>query len=199
MTAQLEVTYRGQPTVFRLEPIDRQRLLGDTRLVAMDADGNECRTALLTLNGQYLLLPGSTAAMYVDADGNWLDRGTLTRSEESPSQAVRAPGPVELEGPIAVQELLDGVTTRIHRLDYDALHPALAAALQDGAVFRLKGPGTGGSINLFANDAGIFLVHADACGFGYVGPDQVVTESEFGDDDDATDTFGFDDAREVQR
>jgi hypothetical protein len=199
MTTQLEVTYRGQPAAFRMEPIDRKRLLGDTRLIALDGDGRECRTAQLTRDGQYLLLPGSTADMYVDADGNWVDRGTLTRSDGTPSRPPQPPGPVELEGPVPVQELLDGVITCVHRLDSEALPPALASALREGSVFRLKGPGTGGTTFLFANDAGIFLVHTEPCGFEFVSPDQVVTETEFSDSDEAIDPFGFDDTSEVPR
>jgi hypothetical protein len=200
MSTQLEVTYLRRPSVFRLEPLDRKRLLGDTRLLALDADGKECRTAHLTRDGRYLLLPGSTADMYVDADGNWADRSTLTRSAAAPWQAARAAGMVELEGPVLVTDLLDAVATRVHRLDPESLHPALDTALREGAVFRLKGPQTVSATYLFANDAGIFLVHAEACGFAFVGPDQLASEAAFADDgDEAIDPFAFDDTMEAQR
>jgi hypothetical protein len=200
MSTRLEITYLGRPSCFHLEPLDRKRLLGDTRLLALDAEGKECRTAHLTRDGKYLLLPGSTADMYVDADGNWVDRNTLTRADGAASLEASAAGPVELEGPVPVQELLDGVATRVHRLEAEALHPALDAALREGAVFRLKGPPAAGVIYLFANDAGIFLVHAEPAGFAFVGPDQLLTETAFaGDGDDAIDPFAFDDTMEAQR
>jgi len=199
MSTRLEIAYLGRPSCFHLEPLDRQRLLGGTRLVALDAEGEECRTAHLTRDGKYLLPPGSTADMYVDADGTWVDRATLTRAEGAASPEASAAGPVELEGPVPVQELLDGVATRVHRLEVEALHPALDAALREGAVFRFKGTPTAGPTYLFANDAGIFLVRLEPCGFAFVGPDQVVRETEFTDEGDAPDPFAFDNSMEVSR
>jgi hypothetical protein len=200
MSTRLEITYLERPSRFRMEPLDRQRLLGRTRLLALDADGKECRTAHLTRDGKYLLLPGSTADIYLDADGSWVDRSTLTRADGGASPEASPSGPVELEGPVPLQELFDAVATRVHRLEAEALHPALDAALREGAVFRLKGPPTAGVTYLFANDAGIFLVHAEPCGFAFVGPDQVVSETELTDDgDDAIDPFAFDDTMEAQR
>lgn len=199
MSTQLDVTFQGRPLSLRMVAIDRRRLLGGTRVVALDADGRECRTANLTRDGKYLLLPGSTADMYVDVEGNSVERSTLTRLDGAPAQAKHAVGPVELEGPVQVHELLDGVATRVHRLDAEALHPALDAALRAGAAFRLKGPRTTGTTYLFANDAGVFLVSTEPCGFQFVGPNQVVTDTELDEDDDDTDPFAFDDATEVQR
>jgi hypothetical protein len=200
MSTRLEITYLGQPSSFRLEPLDRKRLLGDTRLLALDAYGKECRTAHLTRDGKYLLLPGSTADIYVDADGSWVDRSTLTRADGGASPEASPSGPVKLDGPVPVQELLERVAIRVHRLDAEALHPALDSALREGAVFRLKGAGTEDFAYLFANDAGIFLVRMEPCGFEFVGPDQVVSETELADDgDDAIDPFAFDDTMEAQR
>ncbi len=198
MSKQLDVMFQGRPLSLPMEPIDRKRLLGCTRVVALDADGRECRTAHLTRDGTYLLLPGSTADMYVDVEGNSVERSTLRRGDGAPAQARHAEEPVELEGPVPAHELLDSVATRVHRLDAEAVHPALDAALLAGAVFRLKGSQREGATYLFANDVGIFLVHTEPCGFQFVGPNQVVNDSEFSEDDD-TDPFAFDDATEVQR
>lgn len=199
MSARLELIYRGKPMAFRMESIDRKRLLGCTRVVALDANGKECRTAHLTRDGTYLLLPGSTADVYVDADGNWVERSTVMRPDCAPAQAKRDAGPADLEGPVQVQELLDGVANRVHRLDTEAVHSALDAALRAGAIFRLNGRRREGDTYLFANDAGVFLVSTEPCGFQFVGPSQVVTDTELAEDDDDTDPFAFDDATEVQR
>jgi len=181
-----------------MEPVDRKRLLGGTRIIALDAEGRECPAGHLTRDGKYLLLPGSTADMYVDAEGNSVERSTLRRGDGAPAQARHAEEPVELEGPVPAHELLDSVATRVHRLDAEGLQPSLEAALRAGAVFRLKGRRREGDTYLFANDAGSFLIHTEHCGFQFVGPNQVVYDSESSEDDD-TDPFAFDDATEVQR
>ncbi len=200
MSAHLELIYRGQPTAFRMEPVDRKRLLGGTRIIALDVEGRECPAGHLTRDGKYLLLPGSTADTYVDAEGNSVERSTLSRGDGAPAPARHAEEPVELEGPVPAHELLDGVATRVHRLDAEALHSALDAALRAGAVFRLKRPRTTDTTYLLANDAGVFLVSTEPCGFPFVGPNQAVTDTELAeDDDDSADPFAFDDATEVQR
>jgi len=66
----LDLTYQGQPVRFAKSEIDRTRLYGLRKLIALDAEGHECQCALLTRDGRHLLPAGSTADLYVNDCGD---------------------------------------------------------------------------------------------------------------------------------
>jgi hypothetical protein len=41
----LEIRYQGRPSKFAMHPIDRKRLYGYRRRIALDSQGRECATA----------------------------------------------------------------------------------------------------------------------------------------------------------
>jgi hypothetical protein len=66
----LDLTYQGQPVRFAKSEIDRTRLYGLRKLIALDAEGHECQCALLTRDGRHLLPAGSTADLYINDCGD---------------------------------------------------------------------------------------------------------------------------------
>jgi hypothetical protein len=194
----LDLTYQRQPGRFAKSEIDRARLYGLRKLVALDADGCECKSALLTRDGPYVLPTGSTADLYVNECGDAVARRELVAVTEAraPLSAMppTASSSLEVEGPLAAHELLDHVVTRAYALHPVAVPAKLAQALGAGALFRVPYRSRPGATEtpafLLASEAGAFLILADPHGFDFVGPDQPVLPAEDPDEDDI-DAFAF--------
>ena len=191
MAAYLEMNYRGQPSRFALTAIDRKRLHGYTKRVALDADGYECATAHLTQDGRFLLTAGSTADLYTNERGDSVPRADLVPVDRDgralPTAAPTTGRPQEAEGPVSPEEILNCVVVRAYALTPESLAPALQSALARGAIFKVsyrpRKATQATTAFLLANETGTFLVQAEPCGFEFVGPEQLPTETDIGADD----------------
>ena len=197
MAAYLDVTHRGKPSRFALTAVDRKRLHGFTKRLALDADGNECATAHLTRDGRFLLTRGSTADLNTNERGDSVPRADLMPLDaDGRALETLAPTtgrPQEVGGPIAPGEFLDHVVVKAYALLPESLPPALQSALARGAIFKVayrpRKTTQQTSAFIFANDAGLFLVQAQPCEFEFVGPGQVAVGTEAWEDDEE---FDFD-------
>jgi hypothetical protein len=195
----LDLTYRGRPSRFSVHPFDRTQFLGATRRIALDAQGNECATAWLTCDGQYLLHAGSFADLYVNERGDSVERRELVPVDREgrplPAQRSTRGDVQDLEAPVPAEELLDHVVTRVHALTADALAPELERALQEGSVFRVayrpRKTVNATPAFLVANALGTFLLQAEPCGFAFVALAQSVDPTVDADEGDDTGD-GFD-------
>ncbi len=186
MAAHLKVSYQGQSSQLALTAIDRKRLHRYTKRVALDADGYECATALLTQDGCFLLTAGSTADLYTNERGDSVPRADLT-SVDSDGRALKTLASTtgrsqEVEGPVAPHEFLDHVAVKAYALAPETLSPALQSALARGVIFKVPyrpRKTTQATVAfLLANERGLFLVQADPCGFEFVGPGQLPAETD---------------------
>mgnify|MGYP006865111114 CR=1 FL=1 len=198
MAAYLDVTYQGQASRFALIAVDRKRLHGFTKRIALDADDNECAAAHLTRDGRFLLTAGSTADLYINNEGDSVPRTDLV-PVDCDGRALQTLAPTtgrsqEAEGPVGAHEILDCVVVKVHTLAPESLAPALQSALLRGAIFRVpyrpRKTTQETMAFLLANEGGMFLVQAELCGFEFVGPEQLPAETAAWSDDD--DEFDFD-------
>ena len=199
MAAYLELTYQGQPSRFGLTAIDRKRLHGYTKRVALDADGHECAAAHLTRDGCFLLTAGSTADLYTNERGDSVPRTDLVHvGRDGHALEMLAPTtgrPQEAKGPVAPEEILDCVVVRAYALAPETLAPALQSGLARGAIFKVayrpRKTAQSTTAFLLANETGTFLVQTEPCGFEFVGPDQLPDVADVWTDDQ-DDEFDFD-------
>ncbi|MGA7741796.1 MAG: hypothetical protein WCE40_08155 [Polyangia bacterium] len=197
----LDLSYQGQPVRFAKTEIDRNRLYGLRKLVAIDAQGRECESALLTRDGRYVLRPGSTADLYINEYGDTVARHDLVQVDEAGAplltSAPTAYEPKEIIGPLAAADILDYAAIRVHALQPVAVPAKLAQALAAGALFRVpyrtRLSVVGTPAFLLGTDAGAFLIQVEPHGFDFVGPDQPVLPAEDPDEDDL-DAFAFPDS-----
>jgi hypothetical protein len=200
MAAYLDVTYQGQPSRFALTAIDRKRLHGYTKRVALDADGYECATAHLSRDGRFLLSAGSTADLYTNERGDSVPRADLVPvpvdrdGRALPTAAPTTGRAQEAEGPVGAEEILDCVVEKVYALAPEILAPALQSALARGAIFRVpyrpRKTTQETMAFLLTNERGLFLVQAEPCGFEFVGPEQLPAETDVWADDEGE--FEFD-------
>lgn len=197
MSTYLDVSYQREKSRFAMTAIDRKRLHGYTKRLALDADGNECATAHLTRDGRFLLPAGSTADLYLNNEGDCVPRTDLVAvGSDGRALDTLAPTtgqPQEVEGPVSPEEILDCVIVRAYALVAETLSPALQSALVGGAIlkvpYRPRKTTQATTTFLLANDTGMYLVQTEPCGFEFVGPEQVLVEADAWADDDE---FEFD-------
>jgi hypothetical protein len=196
----LDFNFQGQPVRFAKSEIDRARLYGLRKLIALDAEGRECQRALLTRDGRHVLPTGSTADLYISECGDAIPRRELVAVHEAcmplSAGAPTVNSSLEIVGPLAANELLDHTITRVYALHPIAVPARLTRALGAGAVFRVPYRSRPGATEtpafLLAGDAGAFLILAEPHGFDFVSPDQPVLPVDDLDEDDV-DAFAFPD------
>jgi len=193
----LEIRFQGRPSKFSMHQIDRKRLYGYRRRIALDSQSRECATAHLTRDGRFLLPAGSTAHVYVNEHGDAVERSGMAEARADDSSRG-----LEIQGPVPIEELLNHVAVKAYALSPKLVDPRLLEALRRGEIFRVpsENGSTPSSISfLLANEHGVFLLRAAPCGFDFVGLAQTADDSlasleDLPTDDDPArdDAFTFD-------
>ena len=171
MERTLEVACEGTASSFAISKLSRATLYGSKRRVPVDAEGRPCRAAALTRDGRFLLPPGSTATLYLDNEGNAVERAEITSAGKH-QDAQRNGGQPEAA---TAAEVLDCAIRQVYALTPVAIGEPLEGLLTATGMCRLPSdPAFAGAARfLVKNDAGYFLLVGERSGFGFVGPDQV--------------------------
>lgn len=197
MAREIAVVREGRESRFGFERVSREKLYGSRRRVAVDDDGEECRLAELTRDGQ-LLLPGSTAQLYVDQAFDVVERDRLQAVDAS-GQPLEPVGstlgvPQELIGPVPAERVLDCETNAVYQLEPSEIDAELLRSLEAGAIYETRFSFRGGyalsPLFLVANEHGLFGLVADEVGFEPLRRDVAPAASEE-DDPFATDDLDF--------
>jgi len=166
MARTLEVACEGRASSFTVRKLSRATLYGSKRRVPVDAEGRPCRAAALTRDGRFLLPPGSTATLYLDDQGDAVERGELRSMGGGRDRAsVREARAAE------AAELLEHTIRQVYALDPVAVSDHLEALLAHTGGCRLTG--SDGAVKarfLVKNEAGYFLLVSEHAGFEFVGP-----------------------------
>jgi len=168
MERTLEVAWEGTASSFTVRKLSRATLYGTRRRVPVDAEGRECRAAALTRDGRFLLPPGTTATLYLDDQGDAVERGEL-RPARAGQGAASAPEPQVAEA----AEVLEYVVRQVYALVPVAVSSRLNGLLAATGICRLEGGDDSGERRfLVKNAAGYFLMIGEPSGFRSMGPDQ---------------------------
>ena len=186
MSPAIAVTYRGHASRFSLTAIDHKTLHGFKRRIALDEQGQECATALLTREGSFLLPAGATGDVYLDAAGDTVKKSELVAVDAKgtplPTLLATLERPQAIEGPITLEAFLNHVAVKVYALEAEALDAMLEEALRAGAIFRVpfrpRATHAETPAFLLANEHGVFLVQGEPCHFEFVGLEQQVSEGD---------------------
>jgi len=197
MAKGIVVTQGERVSQFGLEKLERARLYGSRRRVALGPDGAPCGRGQLTDDGQVLLRAGMTAQGYFTADGRQVESAELIGVDAAglPLPLVSSTLGVAqaLEGPVSARDLLDLSITAVYRLIPESLDDALGAALAAGQVFRVafnyRPDYRAETAYLVRNDAGLFALVGTPSPAAWLEPQSPPPLVE---DDDASDELDFD-------
>jgi len=168
MERTLEVACEGTASSFAIRKLSRATLYGTRRRVPVDAEGRECKAAVLTRDGRFLLPPGTTATLCLDDHGDAVERGEL-RAARTGQDVASAPEPQSAEA----ANLLDCIVRQVYALAPVAVSGRLDELLVATGLCRLgRSEDAAEERFLVKNDAGYFLLVGEPSGFRLVGPDQ---------------------------
>ncbi len=197
----LEIDFKGKVCRFSLSAIDRRVLYGGRRRIAVDENGDECRSALLTKDGRFLLPSGSTANLYVNDIGDAVKRSELTavdiEGNRLPELIASDNAAENICESVAEEELLNKVAYKVYSLSPLSLVPDLESSLNAGEIYRFPFRSGKSSTEkdafLLANANGIFLLVCRPCRFEFVSLDQPLLDWDEVKDDIADElSFDFD-------
>jgi hypothetical protein len=179
MAKGLVVTFQGEASAFGLEKLERAKLYGTRKRLAVDADGRSCTKASLTDDGVALLRPGMTAQGYFDPHGQQLELAVLGAIDAAGQALEPVPSTLgveqQLEGPVVPRDLLDLALTSVYRLRPEEVSPALLARLEAGDVFRApfnyRPDFRSETAYLVQNDEGIFALVGQSAPAAWLAPD----------------------------
>ncbi len=165
MAKAVVVTFAGQASSFDLAKLERAKLYGARRRLPLDAEGEPCRRAALTLDGGLLLQSGMSAQGYVSEAGVYVANDALVALDASGQAMEKLPTtlgePQEAEE-VPARRLFDVRVSAVYVLTPRELAPELAARLAAGAVlridFKFRPDFRRESAFLLQNDAGTFAV-----------------------------------------
>lgn len=160
------VTYEGETLSLTPVRVDRAKLYGTRKRLAMDGTGRLCTRAALTSDGEQLLASGMLAQGYFTPDGGWVPHKQLVGI--APDGNVVEPTPSTLgvaqaaDGPIDPGELLAFELQSVYWLQPPAGPSGLLERLKRGEVFRIPFNYATSLMAevayLVANDEGVFAL-----------------------------------------
>ena len=202
MARTLMFSYNGEISSFSFAKVDRRKLYGTRRRMALDPEGRPALRGSLTHDGSLVLQQGMTAQGYFDEEGRWWPNGDLVGLDDDGTELPRIPSTlgreVELTGPEPASALLDLRVRAVYALDPDeetGLSPALKAALDDGQLFRFPFSYRGGYREdegwLVANDTGVYALIGGSVSPNWCELQVAVAADEIDDDEDLGDELDF--------
>jgi len=159
------------------------------RRIAVDADGRECKPALMTHDG-HVLASGSTALLYDDGGGNTIDRKEIVEMDEHGRLLRTLPStigrPQRLSAPVQPEELLEYEIDRAYALTPVILTSDLKELLLSECIFRVPFRPRASSADdpafVLSNANGIFLLQGRQCRMDFVTLEQPITIHEEDED-----------------
>lgn len=166
MAKGIVVELAGTTSSFAMVKLERSKLYGSRRRIAVDADGNQCMRASLTDDGEVLIRSGMTAQGYFDTEGRQVEPSELNAIDDQGRAIPLLPStlgvPQPLVGPVPATELLDLAVSAVYGLLPEELGEPLASALGRGECFRApfnyRPDYRSEFVYLIQNDSGIFAL-----------------------------------------
>lgn len=205
MAKPLKFDYAGTSVEFEMIKVDRSKLYGFKEQEVLDESGEPCELTTLADDGRTLVGKGGTGIGYVDADGNWADKSSLTPVDLEGNEITPVPSsfsaPIALADEVTLDEYLTHNIRLIYQLQAINVDNDLLTKLKAGAIFSFPYSYRGGLVSdagfLLTNDSGeIFFLVGDKANLDFKGlqaaPSVVATEHETDSeaDDDLMD-FGM--------
>lgn len=193
MARGVVISLEGEESRFAIAKVDREKLYGRKERIAVDEEQRRCATAFLTADGSAVIPSGGTAYVYVDPSFASVERSELRAVDANGDPLASVPSTLGVAQParlVDASRLLDHVTTTVYELTVEELSPALASALDSGAIveidFNYRDDYDGGVAFVLKSGQGYFALPSQPTGFAPIARDAVHVEenASAGDDDD---------------
>jgi hypothetical protein len=193
MARTIVVSFGGAQSTFDIAKIDRTKLYGQRKRVPLDPEGRPCTRAALTDDGSFLVQSGMSSQGYFDSAGTWIPNKELVAFDDEGHVLPEIPSTLgveqALQGPIALERLLDLRVQSVYALDAVSLDDALRASLGAGDVyevtFNYRADYHAQSAFLLSNEAGeLFALVGDVADPAWRDAEERIPTFEADDEED---------------
>ena len=168
MAKPVVVTHGSETLSFATTRVDRAKIYGTRKRIAVDARGRPCSKAQLSVDGSQMLLSGMTAQGYFTPDDRWVARNEMVGLDPDGNLVESKPStlgvPQHIEGPVDPQEILALAVESVFFLEAEEgqASTGLVKKLKAGEVLKCAFNYAAGLeveiAYLVANDEGVFAI-----------------------------------------
>ena len=134
------LTHQGTHSTFQPIKVERTKVYGAKKRIALDASGKECTKLALTADGQHLLKSGCTAQGYFSASGDPVSRSDMVGIDAEGNVVQSKPStlgePQALTGPVDPINVLSLAIQSVYYLDPVEVDAGLSKTLQAGDIYQ---------------------------------------------------------------
>ena len=120
MAKPLILSINEEDSIFQIKKIERKKLYGYRKRLAVDENNEECKRASLTEDGQVLIKSGMTSQGWFIEGGKQIESSEIGAIDEENNELELIPSTLgvsqNLEGPENPKELLDLSVTTVYSL-----------------------------------------------------------------------------------
>jgi hypothetical protein len=166
MAKPLIIEKDGLSTSFDVSLLERRKLYGSRKRVALDPQGRFCTRASLTGDGELVLVSGSTGQGYFTEAGAWVERRQMVPVNDQGQVTEMQPStlgvPQKVEGPVEAMDILTLDVQSIYSIIMLEDQMNLKPRLDAGEIFTCPFNYSSGieveTAYLVANSAGYFAI-----------------------------------------
>ena len=142
MVKPIIITKDEKDSIFQLKKIERKKLYGFRKRLAVDENNDECKRASLTEDGQVLIKSGMTSQGWFIEGGKQIESSEIGVIDEDNNELELIPSTLgvnqNLKGPINSKELLDITVTTVYALLPDQISKDLESSLDKGEIWKFS-------------------------------------------------------------
>ena len=195
MVKPLILSKDKKDSIFQIKKIERKKLYGYRKRLAIDENNEECKRASLTEDGQILIKSGMTSQGWFIDGGKQIESNEIGAIDENNNELSLIPSTLginqNLEGPSNPKELLDLSITTVYSILPDEISKDLEHSLDKGEIwkcnFNFRADYRMETCFILKNDTGYFAIVGIPNHINMLSPNAQPPEDEEGDEDDELD------------
>ena len=166
MAKPIIVSINKKNSIFQLKKIERKKLYGLKKRIAIDENNDECKRASLTEDGEVLIKSGMTSQGWFVEGGKQIESNEIGAIDENNNELYLIPSTLginqDLEGPMNPKDLLDLSVTASYSIIPDEISDDLKISLEKGEIwkfnFNLRADYRMETSYILKNESGYFVI-----------------------------------------
>ena len=166
MAKPVLLNFHSESASFTPTKVDRTKIYGARKRIAIDAEGATCTKAALTIDGSLTIRSGMLAQGYFSPEGRMIQRSEMVGLDTEGKTVESKPStlgvPQDLTGPVEPTEVFDLQIQSVYFLTPDSVPAKLSEELKAGKIFKFPFNYSAGleteTAFLVSNDEGTFAL-----------------------------------------
>ena len=195
MVKPLILSKDKKDSIFQIKKIERKKLYGFRKRLALDENNEECKRASLTEDGQVLIKSGMTSQGWFIDGWKQIESNEIGAIDENDNELELIPSTLgvnqKLSGPVNPKELLDLSVTTTYSIIPDEISEDLKVSLEKGEIwkfnFNFRADYRMETSYILKNENGYFAIVGIPNEVKMLSPNAAPPEDEDEDEDDELD------------